>query len=179
MIRGYSDIGFVLAKRNFGEADRIISVFSKIHGRISLLAKGVRKPSSRKRGHIDTFNLIKFQASSTKGIDLINEAEVIKEYSHLKNDLQKVAVAYFVNEAVGKTTQEKERNIHIFNLLGTVFDELSTSDNLKTIRNSFTKELLSLLGYWPVGKSLPKPDEKLQEIIERQIYSLRIGKKIQ
>ena len=179
MNKGYSDMGFVLARRNFGEADRIVSVFSKNHGRISLLAKGVRKTSSRKRGHLETFNLIKFQAATTKGIDVISEAEVIEDYSYLKTNLQKVAVAYFVNEAVGKTTQEKERNVNIYNLIGSVFREIAVSDNLKTIRHSFIKELLSLLGYWPKGKSLPKPDEKLQEIIERQMYSLRIGKKIQ
>lgn len=144
-----------------------------------MLARGARKPSSRKRGHLDTFNLIKFQASPTKGIDLMSEADVVEDYSNLKKDLKKVAVAYFINEAVGKTTQEKEKNLNIYYLLENYFGELTISNNLKTIRNSFTKELLSLLGYWPVGKSLPKPDEKLQEIIERQIYSLRIGKKIQ
>lgn len=179
MYRSFSDIGIVLARRNFGEADRIYSVFSSNHGRLSLLAKGVRRPSSRKRGHLDIFNLVKFQASHGKGIDLITEAEVVKDYSILKKDLKKVAVGYFINEAVGKTTQEKERHFEIYKLIENTLDELLISDNLKPIRNAFTVELLTTLGYWPRDKSLPKPDEKLEEVIERQMYSIRVGKKLQ
>jgi DNA repair protein RecO (recombination protein O) len=74
----YKTEGIVLARRNYSEADRIISVFSKGWGRISLLAKSVRKPKSRKRPHIEVFSYITFQAVKGKGIDLVTEVELPK-----------------------------------------------------------------------------------------------------
>ena len=61
--RSYTSEGIVLARRNYGEADRILVIYSKNFGRVSYMAKGVRRPKSRKRGHIEVFNYIKFQAN--------------------------------------------------------------------------------------------------------------------
>jgi DNA repair protein RecO (recombination protein O) len=44
--------GIILKRRNLGETDRILTVFSRQYGKIKILAKGVRKINSRRSGHI-------------------------------------------------------------------------------------------------------------------------------
>jgi len=66
IIKNYSSKGIVLAKRNFSETDRIIVLYTKNLGKISLIAKGVRKLKSRKRGSLEVFNLISFSAAKTR-----------------------------------------------------------------------------------------------------------------
>ena len=90
----YTSEGIVLARRNYGEADRILSVYSKDHGRIALMAKGIRRPKSRKRGHVEVFSHVKFQSISGRGIDLMTEAEIVDDFKEIRKSLKKVSLAY-------------------------------------------------------------------------------------
>src|SRR3972149_254097 len=116
-LRSYSSEAIVLARRNWGEADRILVIYSKSFGKKRLLAKGVRRPKSRKRGHIEVFSNLKFSASRGKGLDLMTEAEIIENFSIIRKDLKKVAVAYFLMETVGRITHDEEKNERLFELM--------------------------------------------------------------
>ena len=176
--RSYSDEGIILARRNFGEADRIISVYSKHHGRLSLMAKGVRRPVSRKRGSLEVFNWIKFAAAKGKNLDIITETEIIDTFSQIRGDLKKVTVAYFFMEAIGRTTREGEKHEELFDLAIKYLNLLKESSSLKTLRADFVYEVITTLGFWPKGRPLIDPDTQLEQIIERNLSSIRVGKKL-
>mgnify|MGYP001160517940 CR=1 FL=1 len=176
--RAYSSEGIVLARKNYGEADRIISVFSKDKGRIALIAKGVRRPKSRKRGHIEVFSKVNFQAVSGRGLDIMTEAEMIDDFKNIRLSMRRVSLAYYFMEVIGKITHEGEGNIGVYELLTDSLEKLKTVKLLKKLRLDFIRNLIILLGYWPENKTLTDPDEKLEEIIERQIYSERVGKRM-
>ncbi len=175
-LRSYTSEGIVLAKRNYGEADKILIIFSRNRGKLSLIAKGIRRPKSRKRGHIEVFNKILFQASIGHGLDLMTEAEVIDDFKEIKNNLKRVSLAYYFMEVIGKITHEGENNTEVFNLINESLEKLKTANELKNLRLSFVTRLLEILGYWPEGKSLDNPDTKLEEVIERSLSSIRVGK---
>lgn len=176
--RSYSDEGVVLARRSFGEADRILSVFSKHHGRLSLIAKGVRKPESRKRGHLEVFSQIKFQASRGRTLDIITEAETIDSFAQVRRDLKKVSVAYYFMEALGRTTREGEQNRELYAIILEYLNRLRTETGLKSLRLDFILKLLIVLGFWPKGRPLIDPDSQLEQIIERKLSSARVGRKL-
>ncbi|MFC1625541.1 DNA repair protein RecO [Patescibacteria group bacterium] len=178
MFKVFSDEAIVLARRNFSEADRILSVYSKSHGRISLIAKGVRRPKSRKRGHIEVFNIIKFQAANGHTLDIVTEAEIITHYKKIRKSLKKVSLAYYICEVIGKITKEGEENKKLFELIKDTLDNLEVQSELKLLRKEFLSELLVLLGYWPKGRPLENPDGVLEEVVERQINSIRVGKRV-
>lgn len=174
----YSGEAIVLGRKNYGEADRIISVYSKDHGRTALIAKGIRRPESRKRGHLEIFSLLNFQAASGRGIDLITEADIIDDFKEIRKSLSKVSLAYYFMEVIGKITHEQEQNAELFDLILSSLNKLKTEIKLKKLRLDFVENLLVLMGYWPHGRCLPNPDEVLEEVIERQIYSERVGRKV-
>lgn len=176
--RTYSDEAVVLTRRSFSEADRIMSVFSKNHGRLSLIAKGIRKPSSRKRGHLEVFNWIRFAAVKGRNMDIMTEAEVVDAFSELKKDLKRVALAYYFMEVVGRTTHEGEPHLKLYDLLLEYLRKLAKAENLKRLRLNFAFNALTILGFWPKGKPLPNPDVKLEEIAERSFSSVRVGKRM-
>lgn len=175
---GYSGEGIILARRNFGEADRILVLYSKDLGKISLIAKGVRKPKSRKRGHIEVFNQVKFQAIKTSSVDIITEAETINSFDLIRTDLKKISVAYYFVEVIGKSAHEGEKNSDVYYLLVDYLNQLSSSSRVGTLRKSFLIKLLTLLGYWPLGVEMDNPDAVLEEVVERKINSARVGKKV-
>ncbi len=178
MRKSFNDEGIILARRNYGEADRILIVFSKNHGRISLLAKGVRKMGSRKRGHLEIFNHIKFQAVYGRGLDLITEAEIIENFAEVRKNLKRVSLAYYFMEVVGRTTHDEEPHRELFDLILDYLNKLKTEIKLKDLRLSFIIKILTILGFWPYGKTLVNPEGKLEEVIERKLYSQRVGKKL-
>lgn len=176
--RTYSDIGFILGRKTFGEADRIISVLSKNHGRINVLAKGVRRPKSKKRGHLEVFTLINFQATSGKGVGIVTEAETINSFEDIRKNLNKVTLAYYFSEVVAKITHEHEKNEVVFETLKTHLLKLEETQKLKELKKEFIYQILTVTGFWPKEKELHNPDQVLEEVLERNISSIRVGKRV-
>lgn len=174
----YSSEGIVLARRSYGEADRILVVYSKAFGKISLMAKGVRYPKSRKRGAIEVFSYIKYAAARGKNLDLITEAEIIDSYNLIRKDLKRTSLAYFFMEAIGRTSHENEPNHEVFEMLLSYLNELKDGTQLKKLRLDFILKLLIIQGFWPKGKSMDNPDYILEDVIEREMSSSRVGKKL-
>lgn len=176
--RTYSSEAVVLSRKNYGEADRILTVFSRHFGKLRLLAKGVRKPRSRKRGHIEVFSRIRFSVSKGNWLDIITEAELIDSYDIIRKDLKKVAVAYYICEVMNYATREEEKNQDIFEKLVFYLSLIGRENKLGIIRKQFVYDILVDLGFWPKGKILQNPDLMIEEIIERKLGSARVGKKV-
>jgi DNA repair protein RecO (recombination protein O) len=176
--RSYSDEGLVLARRNYGEADRILSLYTQNHGRISVIAKGIRRLSSKKRGHLEVFSHFKFQVARGRNLDILTEAEIINNFSGVRKSLAKASLAFYFMEVIGRTTREGEPHREVFDLILKYLQETNRKKNLKSIRLDFILKLLTVLGFWPQGKKLLNPDAKLEEVIERSLSSERVGKKM-
>ena len=177
-LRTYSSEAIILARKNYSEADRILIVFSKNFGKLSLLAKGIRKLKSKKRGHLEIFSHIKFSATKTNAIDILTEVETINTFSKVRANLNKISLAYYFCEVVTKTTREDEIKNEVFNLLINFLKRLENETSLKKLRHEFLFKLLEELGYWPENKKLIDADAVLEEVTERQINSFRVGKKV-
>lgn len=178
LTRTYRGEGIVLAKKNYGEADKIIVIYCKEFGKISFIAKGVRKPTSRKRASIEVFNHIRFSAAKGKGLDMITEAEALYSFDAIRKRLPKVAVAYYFMEVVGRLTQDGEKNEEFFTHLLDSLHKLSSESSLTIQREVFVKETLAILGFWPRQRVLEGIDAFLETIVERKINSIGVGKKI-
>ena len=178
--RNFSSEGVVLARKNYGEADRILVIYSKSFGKIRLVAKGVRKPRSRKRGHIEVFSNLRFSVSGGKGLGIITEAETISGFQKIRTNLKKAALSYFLMEVVGRLTHDEEKNDRLFELLISYLKKVENNQetSLKELRSDFIMEVLVLLGFWPLGKKMEDPDKVLVEITEREMSTIRVGKKI-
>lgn len=174
----YSGEGIVLGRRNFGEADRILSIYTHSFGRVALIAKGIRRPKSKKRGHLEIFSRVKFQAITGHGLDIMIEVEIVNDYKNIRLSLKRVSLAYYFMEVIGKITHEGEPNPELFNLLLHFLQNLNLTNNLKKLRMDFILKLLTLMGYWPEGKEMNDADGALEEVIERQISSVRVGKRM-
>lgn len=174
----YSSEGIILSRKNYGEADRILTVLSSNYGKKTFLAKRIRKLASKKRGHLEIFSKIKFSAVSGNGFDILTEADTVSNYTKIRSDLNRVSLAYYFCEVVNKITKEDEIHKNLFLLLDDYLVNLQTSINLKTLRKEFVKKLLIEMGYWPTNKLMTDHDIELEGVLERKISSLRVGKKV-
>ncbi len=174
----YSGEAIILTRWNYGESDRVLTVISNHHGKLRLLAKGVRKPKSRKRGHLEVFSHIKFSASKGRGLDLITEVETVESFHGVRKNLKKVVLAYYFMEVVSRVVHEGEANLKLYEIIQKFLGKLSGTGDLRHLRLNFIEELLTSLGFWPRGKILTDPDAKLAEVVEKNLSSVRVGKKL-
>lgn len=177
-LRTYSSEGIILSRKNYSEADRILDVLSKHFGKVTLLAKGIRKIKSKKRGHLEIFSQIKFSAVKGHGMDIMTETETINDYSGVRVNLNKISLAYYFCEVVNKITHEDGHSSSVFDLLSTALEQLEQETELKKLRLKFIYDLLTNMGYWPIGKKLVDADIVLDDVLERKLNSIRVGKQI-
>jgi len=142
----YKTEGIILKRKNFGEADKILTIFSKHYGKIKVIAKGVRKVTSKKAGVLELFNHCKLVLARGRSLDIITEAQIINNFSSWRKSLNKVGVAWYFCELVDKLTAEGQINRSLFELLKKYLENLDQKNSFQFIR-SFEEHLLNQLGF--------------------------------
>lgn len=170
-MRSYRVEGIVIKRKNFGEADRILTVYTKHKGKINVLAKGVRKITSKRSSHIELLTHSVLGIYEGK-MPLLTETESLYYYSNLKNDLQKAGYAFYICELIDGLCASDQENRGVFTLLQNTLYKLEETDDPKTLITAFEKELLTMLGFWPENRVyLEDSDSFIEEIMEKKIKS--------
>jgi DNA repair protein RecO (recombination protein O) len=179
-VKKIKDQGFVIHRRDYSDADRIVTIYTLTHGKISFLAKGVRRPSSRKRGHIELFSLVEFSGTqNTSSLANLNEVQIIKNYENIKKSLPKSSLAYYFCEVTNKITREGQINSDLFQTLKKFLRHIEFHPTNNDIRRRFVNEALIHTGFLDVHESLPEDiDQFLAETIERRLTTPKIARKV-
>lgn len=147
--RLYRTEAVVLRRRDLGETDRILTLYTPHQGKMSAIAKGVRKPSSRKAGHLELFTHSQLLVARGRNLDIITQAEVIHDYRALREDLDRVTYAHYVVELLDRFTSEGQENQAAFSLLVETLGRLCEAQDLPLAVRHYELRLLVLEGYQP------------------------------
>lgn len=180
-MRTYKTEGIILKRSNYGEADRILTVFTKHYGKIKVLAKGVRRIKSRRGPNVELFNWVTLFLHKGKNFDLLSEAEVKNSFPCLKRDLCKVAVAYQFCEMVDGLCPEKQEHGMVFDYLIEALSGVSSGPSVQSnLIADFELNLLQELGYWPRHKLPPLDLENfIEQILERKLKTPKFLTQVQ
>lgn len=181
-MRSYKTEGIILKRVNFGEAGRILTIFTKHYGKIRARAPGIRRTTSRKAPHLELFNLASLFLAQGKNIDIITEAVTLASFSEIRKDLQKVGVTYYLCELVDKLCPERQENREVFSLLTQTLKNLEAShlNDIYYLSEDFANRLLWNLGFLPRETKLRGEDLEhfIENILERELKSPRLLRKI-
>lgn len=169
----------ILARKNYGEADRLLVIFSKHYGKLRVIAKGIRRPTSRKKGALELFNHVRLFLAKGKNLDIITEAEAKDSFSGWRKDLTKVGVAYHLSELVTRLLPEHQEHKEVFELLLESFRSLSKLDywSLYPFIQLFKIGLLEELGYLERGGNAPRDlDHFIEDLINSELKTKRFLK---
>ena len=145
--RVYRTEAIVLRHSDFGEADRLLAVYTPYLGKLRLLAKGIRKPASRKAGHLDLFTRTQLLVARGRNLDIVTQAQMVEPYLALRQDLWRMSHAYYVGELVDSFGEEQAENEPLYDLLCNVLGWICTSADLPLTMRFFELRLLGLVGY--------------------------------
>lgn len=142
--------GIILARTNYGEADRILKFLTPDFGKISAIAKGVRKSKSKLAGSIELFSVSDLSFISGRSeIYTLTSARLVKHYSNIVKDLERTNLAYEFIRIIDKATEDKAESDY-FKLINQTFEALDDSElDLQIIQLWFGARLIKLAGRTP------------------------------
>jgi len=146
-----STFGFVFKEREFGEADKIFSIFSKDFGRIEVLGKSIRKVSSKLKFGIEIFSLSQIEFVQGKFQKILVGVQPFEKYKNLKKNLKKLIFAFKISEVLDSLIKGEEKDERIYGLIKEVFSKLNSLSFKKeeVLYLYFFWNLLSFLGFKP------------------------------
>ena len=170
-MKSYKTEGIIIKRRNFGETDRMLTIYTKEYGKIEALAKGARKSLSKLGGHIELFYRSDFVIHEGRNIDLVIGAQLANSFSHLQTSSELTNSAYYLSELLYRSTGENIENRQIYYLLNQVLVKLNKQSYQKLLCY-FELKLFSNLGHEPQIDVCAHCHKKIQE---KAVFDYREG----
>lgn len=139
----------VLRRADFGEADRLLTLYSREFGKIKAIAKGARKPQSRKTGHVELFMHSKFLLARGRDLDIVTQAEMVAGHVALREDLVRATYASYAVELLDRFTVEEDQHLAIYELLLEALNWFAGDDDVMLAARFYEMRLLALAGFRP------------------------------
>jgi DNA repair protein RecO (recombination protein O) len=154
----------VLRRTNFGETDRIVTLYTRERGKLSGIAKGARKPVSRLAGATELLTHGRFQLASGTNLDIITQVDVKDSFPRIRGDLSRIAYATYLLELVDKLVEERDANPEIFDSLLSALYLIERPNDPEKIAHMFELHFMRLLGYEPtLHNNIRCPHEALPD----------------
>ncbi|MCW2615644.1 MAG: repair protein RecO [Frankiales bacterium] len=146
----YRDEGVVLRVQKLGEADRIITVLTRRHGRVRAVAKGVRRTRSKFGATVEPFSHVDLQLYAGRNLDIVVQAESLTSYGQgLVTDYGRYTAGTAVLETAERlTAEEREPSLRLFLLVVGALRALSERDP-SLVLDAFLLRAMSVAGYAP------------------------------
>jgi DNA repair protein RecO (recombination protein O) len=122
----------ILSRRDYNDADRILTVFTPSLGKRDLIAKGVRKTTSRKAGHLELLTHASLLVAQARTWDIITEAVTVESFRHVRENLEAIGFASYACELIAAFTEADDESEPLWELLLAtlrVLDENSQAGN--------------------------------------------------
>jgi DNA repair protein RecO (recombination protein O) len=153
----------VLKTHNLGEADKILRLYSQEKGLIDAVAKGARKFKSKFGGRLELFNFIDCELSKGKSLDILTQAELVRNFKNISSDFNKFLFCQLISEIILKThplesESSQKTAILLFKLIYVSFYEIDSAAPgelylLEKIAVFFIAKYLKITGYSPLISS--------------------------
>jgi DNA repair protein RecO (recombination protein O) len=167
--RSYSTEAIVLKHVDQGEADRILTLFTPYRGKFRAIAKGSRRPGSKKAGHLELLCHSQLQVAQGRNLDIITQAQSLESFLRLRSEFWHMTCGFYLAELVDRFIEDDVQQKNAYELLALALRALEEDalemqhrrndgdvqttqsyDRTQLLLRYFEIGLLSLVGYEPV-----------------------------
>jgi DNA repair protein RecO (recombination protein O) len=153
----------VLRHSDWGEADRLLSLYTRQRGKLRVVAKGVRRMRSRKAGHLEPFTHVTLQLARGRDLAIVTQVDTLEAYLPLREDLLKTSRAAYAVELIDRFTYEDEsENSSLFQLLTDTLGRIAVQADPWLAIRFYEVRILDFLGFRPHLFECANCGEKIQ-----------------
>lgn len=146
----YRDEAIVLRTQKLGEADRIITLLTRRHGKIRAVGKGVRRTKSKFGSSLEPFTHIDLQCYAGRELDIVTQAQILVSYNAVTGSYPHYTAATAMLETADRFTEEREPALRVFLLLSGGLKALHAGDHeASMVLDAFVLRTLAISGYAP------------------------------
>ena len=147
-MRFFTTNAIVLRRINYADADRIYTLLTCDFGKISAIAKGVRKIKSRKAGHLDLGCIAKVSLAQGKNLFILTQAETVQTVEFAKDNLKLANAVLEAIDSINKVLYEGQAGSFYYNTYCNFRNNLNTGKSIDGELLSLYKSLIIHLGLW-------------------------------
>ena len=148
--RSFRAFAVVLRHADWGEADRLLTLYTRDQGMVRALAKGARKVTSRKAGHLQPFTHITVQLAKGRDLLIVTQVETVNAFLPLHDDLVKTGYAAYVVELLLRFSYEEEgANPSMYRLLVETLDRIEKEEDAWMAVRYYEMRFLDAVGFRP------------------------------
>jgi DNA repair protein RecO (recombination protein O) len=160
----YQTDAIVLRRLDYGEADRIVTLLTREHGKFTAIAKGARRSKARNGSALDLFSRSRMMLAKGRNLDVVAQVERNGDVRNISGDLRRTAYASLVAEVVDKVLEDRHPVDDIFELVVTTLARLNAPERSGRADAAwFLMRVLDLLGYQPQLYQCPSCNQALPE----------------
>ena len=145
----YRTKGFIFKKSDRFEADRLFKIFTYDFGKIEILARAIRKITSKLRTGADIFYLSDIEFIQGKTYKTLTDAIVLEKFARIKKSLKKLKISHKISRVLDNLLKGEEHDENIWQLLDEVFTILNEAGHYSMVYYFFLWNFFSILGYKP------------------------------
>lgn len=167
----YKSKGIVLRSIRYGEADRIVDLYTSDVGMVSAIAKGIRRTRSRFGARLEPLSCVDFMAYEGRSLDTVTQVEVLRSFHGVREDLGRFEAAGGLIGTVRALSGGDEPDRRVFNLVYRALDELERRESdYESLQAAFSLKLSMLAGYALQLDSCMGCDSELEEAPGTHLY---------
>ena len=171
--RVYRTPAVVLKRTDFGEADKVLTVYTPFHGKLRVVAKGVRRPGSRMGGHLDLLTHSNLLLAHGRNMDIVTQSETVESFIGLRDDLHRASHGYQVAELLDRMTEEAHEDRATYESLLEALRRIADDPDPELAVRQFEVTLLDRLGYRPQLRACVACGSPLERV--DSYYSAALG----
>jgi DNA repair protein RecO (recombination protein O) len=146
----YQADAIVLHRLDYGDADRIVTLLTREHGKLAAIAKGARRSRARTGSSLDLFGRSRMMLAKGRNLDVVAQVEHRGDVRNIVGNVQRTAYACLVAEVVDKVLEDRHPVDDVFDLVAQTIDRLNGTDRSPRVDAAwFLMRILDLLGYQP------------------------------
>lgn len=147
----YQSRSIILKNRDLRESDQILTIFTEKEGKITAVAKGVKKPKSSLRGCVQPFCHSLLYYNRGREMELVTQGKIIDFYGNSREDITRTLHAMYMMELLDKSLLERAPMPQLYSALIQVLGLINEKGLNPILIRYFESRLLVNLGYKPVA----------------------------
>jgi DNA repair protein RecO (recombination protein O) len=161
--RVYRTTGIIIKRHKFGEADRLLTIFTSDCGKVRAIAKGAMRPGSKLGGNVELLTHSQLMLARGRNLDIVTQAQALDIFLPMRDSLELMSCGFYLSELVDSFTEENVEDSEMFGLFLDTLRGLSETGEGERIVRYFELRLLGHLGYSPQLHKCANCNSILQE----------------
>ena len=163
--------GIVIRTVNYGESNKVVTLFTEELGKVAIMARGAKKPGSRFHASSQPFVDGVYIFPSSRGLAQLKSSDVVTSYPEIRKDVQRMSYAMYWLELVDRAVEDRVPNRPLFRILSDALQALNAGMDADVITHHFELRILHLLGVSPVLTGCVR----CQDVTDPMYFSVTAG----